>query len=291
MRRASAILAAAALLTLALSATAGGGGGRLQPANLGPLVNTRADEVDPFVTADGLSLLYATNASGTFDLMRATRASTLGKWKAGKPLADFNTKDADERSPFLTRAGVFYFATNQVPDEKFKDLKNFDIMQRSSGLAPQPLLQVDTRDDELFPWITATGKEFFFSRKTKEGWRLFVSKGPLYGGIGEGKLIEELSAGFHHCTLSPDALTMYLQGPLEKERLGLFRTTRKKLGGKWAAPEPLTALNSPEGEKGDMGPCLAQGGSVLYFVSDRPGGQGGLDIWSIPTAKLKAKKR
>ena len=32
---------------------------------------------------------------------------------------------------------------------------------------------------------------------------------------------------------------------------------------------------------------LSEDGKTLYFASDRPGGKGGLDIWSIPTAELK----
>jgi hypothetical protein len=290
MKRAIAIALTAALVSPVLSGAGPAGEERLQPTNLGPGVNTRSDEDDPFVTPDGLLLVYASNAPGTYHLMAARRASTLGKWKSPAQVSDVNSKHADTRSPFQIQRRFFY-ATNAVPDEKFKDLKNYDLFERSAGLAPTPLLRVDTAEDEMFPWVTPSGREFYFSRRTKEGWRLFVSKGPYYGGVSDGKLIEELAAGFHHCTLTSDGLTMYLQGPLGKDRWGLFRTTRKKLGGPWAEPTPLTALNSPEGEKGDMSPCLAQGGTMLYFASDRPGGQGGLDLWSIPTAKLKAKRK
>jgi hypothetical protein len=263
---------------------------RVQPTNLGPSVNTKEDENDPFVPAGGLSLYYASHAKGTYRLLLARRASSSGKWKAGNALVSVNSKDADTRSPFVwARDGRLFFASNKLPDEKFKDLKNFDLYERIGGREATPLLRVDTAEDELFPWCTPSGREFYFSRKTKEGWRLFRAKGPAYGAVGEGKMIEELPAGFHHCTLSSDGLTMYLQGPLENDRWGLFRTRRKKLGGKWSEPEPLTMLNSPKGEKGDLSPCLA--GSVLYFVSDRPGGQGGLDLWSVPAAKLKTKKK
>jgi hypothetical protein len=223
--------------------------------------------------------------------MQSRRSSTVGKWSGAKSLDDLNSNDADHRSPFLLPEGRFYLAANKVPDEKLKDLKNYDLFERVGGRAPTPLLKVCTADDELFPWVPPGGKEFFFSRKTKAGWRLFVSRGPAFGAIGEGKLIEELPVGFHHATLTSNGLSMYLQGPLEKGRWGLFRTSRNKVGAKWADPEPLATLNNPESEQGDMSPCLAQGGSILYFVSDRPGGQGGLDIWWIATAKLKVKTK
>jgi hypothetical protein len=287
MKRCLAIAVVTGLLAVSLPTSEAGDDELLKPVNLGA-VNTKADEDDPFVTLDGLSLFYASNTTGTFDLMRAQRQSTLGKWKAGRPIDDVNTKEADERSPFLTRDRRFFFGTNKVPDEKLKDLKNFDLYERSGGREPTPLLKVDTVEDELFPWVTATGKEFYFSRKGREGWRQYVAKGPYYGAIGEGTLIEALPLDFHHATLTPDALTMYVQGPLEKGRWGLFRTTRKKVGGEWAKPEPLSGLSHPAGERGDMSPCVS--GTTLYFASDRPGGQGGLDLWSIPIAQLKKKK-
>ena len=46
-------------------------------------------------------------------------------------------------------------------------------------------------------------------------------------------------------------------------------------------------LNHPESKKGDMQPALNADGTRLYFVSDRPGGKGGLDIWTVPTTQLK----
>ena len=79
--------------------------------------------------------------------------------------------------------------------------------------------------------------------------------------------------------------TMYLQGPLEKERWGLF--VMNKTGGVWDKPTPLEQLNHPDGPTGDRSPCLSRDGTMLYFASDRPGGKGGLDLWVIKTAELR----
>ena len=81
---------------------------------------------------------------------------------------------------------------------------------------------------------------------------------------------------------------MYLQGPLEKGRWGLFVSTKTNDG--WGKPEPLDTLNHPEGPTGDRSPNLSRDGSQLYFASDRPGGQGGLDLYVIATKELVKKK-
>src|SRR5205823_1458432 len=148
----------------------------------------------------------------------------------------------------------------------------------------------DTEDDERSTWLTADGKELYFSRKTKDGWRVHVARragatGPQ--GFGEPELVEGLPADFHHVTLTPDGKTMYLQGPLDKDRWGLFVSNKTPTG--WSKPVELEMLNHAEGKRGDMSPSLSRDGSVLYFASDRPGGKGGLDIWAIPTKELQKK--
>src|SRR5262249_20196578 len=140
--------------------------------------------------------------------------------------------------------------------------------------APTPVMNVNTEADELHPWVTGDGKSLYFSRRTKEGWRVFVTTrdgtmGP--GGWGEPAAVE-LPVNFHHATLTPDGKTMYLQGPLEKGRWGLFVSKREGKG--WGKPEALEALNHAEGKTGDRSPNLSRDGRLLYFASDRPGGKG-----------------
>jgi WD40-like Beta Propeller Repeat len=266
-----------------LSQAPAGDAESIKPINLDK-VNTEADEDDPFLAADDLSLYYASNTSGTFDILVAQRRTAGAAWLPGKRLR-LNSKNSDARSP-LVRRGTLYFASNKVPDESLKDLKNFDLYQKTGLRAPLPILGVSEKEDELFPWITPSGNTFYFSRKTEEGWRLFAANGPVPGPIGKATVMD-LPIGFHHATVRGDLLVMYLQGPLEKERWGLFRTTRLRVGTAWGKPEPLTGLNSPEAPRGDMSPCLSADGTKLYFASDRPGGKGGLDLWMVPTAQLK----
>jgi hypothetical protein len=290
MRALSALAAALAVLIPSTSVRAQQ---PLRPVNLEQL-NTAADEDDPHLSADRLRLFYARREGGRFQLYLSERRTPAQAWTAGKPL---DGPDGEARSPFLTPDGHdFYYALKIPVRDPEGDLKkvpdNFDLVHaihlgRSRGFtAPVPVQSVCTAADELFPWLTSDGRELFFSRKTKDGWQLFVAGRPgKTGAFGEPKPVAELPAGFHHATLSRDGRTMFLQGPLEGGRWGLFRSTRNGVG-LWARPEPLEALNCPEAATGDGSPCLSLDGLKLYFASDRPGGKGGRDLWVIDTDKL-----
>jgi hypothetical protein len=63
------------------------------------------------------------------------------------------------------------------------------------------------------------------------------------------------------------------------------RSKRASAAGKWSTPEPVEALNDDSGKHGAITPCLS--GDRLFFASDRAGGKGGMDIWTVLVAKLK----
>ena len=53
----------------------------------------------------------------------------------------------------------------------------------------------------------------------------------------------------------------------------------ERVGRVWSAPRPIAALNTLHNEQS---PRLSPEGAWLYFSSDRPGGEGGLDLWRAP---------
>lgn len=268
---------------------------KLKPVNLEKL-NTEADEDDPHLATDGRSLYYSSGTKGKSEVyVAAKRVAKGGTWPAGKAVIDLKGK-ADVRSVFLTPEGKFpqqmFFATNADPLKGTRG-DNFDIyflikQFPDADFTTKTALRVCTARDEMHPWLVANGTALYFSRKDKDGWNLYVTRRP--GGAGQFNNDEKVGfpVGFHHATVTPDGKTMYLQGPLEKDRWGIFKST---LDGKaWTKPQPLEALNDPSGPTGDRSPSLSRDGTTLFFASDREGGKGGLDIWMIPTAQLSKKK-
>jgi hypothetical protein len=267
----------------------------VKPINLSAL-NTDADEDDPFVCQDGLRLFYATVVNKRQTLMLTQRKNSRQNWPAGEPV-EGPDPDTDNRSPFLTGDNHdLYFATKiaiRAPKGEAKPVENFDIVHSIKLLgttqftAPTPVQSVDTEADEMHPWITASGLEFYFSRKIADGWRVFVAGRPKRTGpFGEPKLIKELPPGFHHVTINVPGTAMYLQGPLANNRWGLFRSTRSSPRQPWGKPKSLDMLNDPEAPTGDTSPCLSRDNFKLYFSSDRKTGKGGRDLWVIDTRAL-----
>ncbi len=288
-------LPAVVLLALALYAAPADDPKPPKPANLDKL-NTPADEDEPHLASNGLSLYYSTNANKKIDMLVAQRGSASQPWPAGKPVLDINSK-GDTRSVFATPEGVYpqrlYFSTTKDLTKKDQRGDNFDLFfvtkqNARADFTFEQGLPFCTAEDELHPWLGPQG-QMYFSRKTKDGWRVFVSNRPKGGGqFGEPVLLKDLPPDFHHATLTADGKTMYLQGPLEKGRWGLFHSSATATG--WSMPEPLDDLNDAEGPTGDRSPCLSRDGALLYFASDRPGGKGGLDLWVMRTADLKKSK-
>ncbi|MFN8298746.1 MAG: OmpA family protein [Chitinophagales bacterium] len=60
-------------------------------------------------------------------------------------------------------------------------------------------------------------------------------------------------------------------------RCKLYRS--KKEGAEWGAGEELSGINAKEKTTTEPAWGVGADGDILYFVSDRPGGKGGLDLW------------
>ncbi len=199
----------------------------VKPVNLD--CNTKADEDDPFLSSSGYYLYYASNADKKFDLLVSKRSG--GKWAAGKPLGGYVQTAADDRGAFLTSDGIYpqylYYATKL--DEKGD---NFDLYVTYRGGAkqefvpPEAVNVVDTPADEQDPWLTRDGKTLYFSRKTKDGYRVFTAtrtsaKGAQ--GFADPAPVEELPTGFHHATLTAERQNDVPARPARQGPLGAVR--------------------------------------------------------------------
>jgi outer membrane protein OmpA-like peptidoglycan-associated protein len=112
------------------------------------------------------------------------------------------------------------------------------------------------------------------------------------GNFSEAKTIDNLNSNMHEgpLTMSNDGNTIYFSSESFKEndfikdkssnskqgQLYLYKAT--KSGDKWSTISLLPFNNK---NYTTANPSLSQDGKTLYFSSNRPGGQGGVDIWKV----------
>lgn len=138
-------------------------------------------------------------------------------------------------------------------------------------------LPVVTADEEtlIFTRMANNNEDFFTSKKQDNSWKksLYLSPSINTSTFNEGA----------QC-ISPDGMYLFFTGcnrPEGNGRCDIYLSKREGKG--WSAPFNLGApINTPGWESQ---PSLSADGHTLYFVSTRPGGLGGYDIWK---SELKA---
>lgn len=118
-------------------------------------------------------------------------------------------------------------------------------------------------------WYTYTDQVAFqqVAREVKPGHVIWEPASREAGGLDADDSIEQPA-------ISSDGTRMVCSAGEADGDADLF--LRRWDGTTWSPPQPLPALNSAFHE---TAPALTGDGAFLYFVSDRPGGRGGTDIW------------
>ncbi|MDP7276957.1 MAG: hypothetical protein QF363_15860 [Planctomycetaceae bacterium] len=169
------------------------------PENLGPTVNSPADEFDPAVSPDGRHLFFASDRAtarvdqtprwtttlrlvsteADFDLYQATRESADSDWGKVRPLDRLNLPGSHEGAPFVSPDGAFlYFASNRPA--RAGEPRNLDLYRarwnRGEFDSPRNLgSMINTASDETEPAVAAEGFRLVFATNRDGHDRLYQS--------------------------------------------------------------------------------------------------------------------
>ena len=109
-------------------------------------------------TATGL--LYARKGRQFYDIYHSKRTASTAAFRAGKPLSP--TRAADVRAPVLATRRNTTSPPTKCPTksqaEEFRSLMQIGFQAPLSSLG-----DVNTKADEMYPWITPGGKEFYLA--------------------------------------------------------------------------------------------------------------------------------
>lgn len=137
-----------------------------------------------------------------------------------------------------------------------------------------------------FPNDTAVNLTTFWKNKKDYRTKIYMSNGNAPTAWEKGQLVDGVNDPKFHCgnaVISDDGNTMYFTKCSEDKTLNMICKiySSKKEGDKWGEPKELP-INVNDAGVTTTQPALgkdANGNNILYFISNRPGGIGGLDIW------------
>jgi len=268
------------------------------PINLGPIVNSGSYEESSSMSADGLSLYFASpppSGVGDPDIWMTTRATKADEW--GEPVhlgARVNT-EYREQAPCISANGLeLYFASSRG----YTDI-NFDIWKTTRETTEddwgEPVKlgpNVNSNEFDFATSLSPDGLSLFLGstrgggswnadlwlttrETTNDPWGAPVNLGPTINSPAHD--------GFP--SVSADGRTLFFSGwglaPYRSGGLGsdLWMTRRAATSDNWSMPVNLGPIvNSPANE---VGPNISADGSTLYFTSNRPGGYGDWDLWQV----------
>lgn len=210
------------------------------------------------------------------------------------PALQWLAKDAQAREDYKTAANYWKSLLNRLEGRKSNSLQRLAKSQLESvefalsalenpvPIERKPLSDTVNRMQlQFFPVLTADQETLIFTGLNEGGNEdIYISKFEN----GRWSLPASLSPNINTdsnegtCTISADGHTLVFTGCNRQDGYGscdLYITYWK--GGKWSVPENM-------GEKistryWESQPSLSADGTVLYFASDRPGGQGKADLW------------
>jgi len=282
------------------------GGGRAkadftfgEPVNLGPTINTAAFENSPYISADGLSLYFASQRPGGYgsgDLWLSTRDTTEDDWAEPVNLGPLVNGPSEEYQPAISTDGLELYFGRVRGDSPALGIDLW-VARRDTTNEPwdQPVkldLIVDTTDSEAAPSLSADGLELYFcfgkwdapeislavtKRDTKDApWGVPVSLGAVVNNwpcqVDPRISSDGLLLLFSDCA-------MYSPRPGGFGANDMWLTMRETKDSDWG--EPVNLGQPVNSEFYDYCGMISADGSILYFSGNHDG-EVDDNLWQAP---------
>ena len=263
--------------------------------NLGPVVNSSANDQTLNITADGLSLYFSSDRPGGYgslDLYVATRESTDDDWGPAVNLGPtVNTPSLEGHGCISADGLALYFCSNRPGGFGSYDLwvATRETIEDDWGtpvnLGPTVNSSTYTMESSISPdgltlWFESSrpgglggGDVWMTTRPTiSNPWRPPVNLGPpVNSAVDDGDP-----------SISDDGRILFFTSgrPGGYGNYDLWVSTRKTTDDQWGTTVNLgRSVNSTDN---DLGANISVDGRTLYFNSNRAGGYGGYDLWQAP---------
>ncbi len=259
------------------------------PVNLGSTLNTIGFDGGPAPSGDGLRLYFVSDrpgGQGGGDIWVAERASLDAPFGMPDDLGPGVNDESNEGAPSLTTDELTLFFDR---DDGGIWMARRQAVGAPFGEAERLGEPVDTQFGTGFPALSSDGRTLYFAsaRPGGEGdmdiWRA------VRPSVDESfDTVENIGSPVNGA--SADAMATLSAD----DRRIVFASRRQGGAGDWdlwiaARPDAEATFGTPlnlgpgVNSAGFEGrPHLSSVGSILFFMSDRPGGHGGVDLWLVP---------
>lgn len=255
--------------------------------NVGGGINSKADEYFPSLTADGQTLVFTRNEFSDENFYSSTLKDTT--WQTAIPLEGVNTRD-NEGAQSISPDGTWlvFTACNRQDDgsQGSCDLYWSQLKNKAWTKAVPFSATINSEEWDSQPTISADSKTIIFSSRRPGGkgkediWmtaRLSNGKWTKPMNLGPG-----INTGGVEQTpfLHPDGKTLYFASDSLPGMGGLdLFVVRRTSDTTWGVPQNLGyPINTKANE---VALTVSLDGRTAYYATNRPGGKGGLDIYSF----------
>ncbi|MCG8414068.1 MAG: hypothetical protein MI746_07600 [Pseudomonadales bacterium] len=267
---------------------------QVQPTNLGPVINSSARDAEPTFTPDGQTMYFNCfdrHGEEGSDICVSHRQGD--GWSEPEIVWEVSTREHLEVEPLLSPDGQQLYIMSTRPGGKgAADIWVSDLVDGSwttprnlEGPMNSPYMDhclYFSGDDWEFAYWTSTrpggfgGNDIWMSEKVNGVWQEAVNLGPNVNS----------AAHEHHSLPSPDGNSLYVTTTREDGFGGedIFVTTRDAEGN-WGQLTNLGAqVNS---DQHDRCPAFSPDFQTFFFDSERAGGYGNKDLWSLPYSAIE----
>src|SRR2546425_850338 len=292
------------------------------PINLGPVVNSSADDNRPAISKDGLSLYITSGRPGGFgglDIWVSNRASLDDPWGPPQNLGPTVNSSSNDAAPTLSPDGhQLYFHSFRPGGCGIADIyvsRRHDRRDDFGWGPPEDLgCIVNTPYVNAGPTIfadetTGTTTLYFTVQNnppgSDQGFDIYASTGAEdEGAFGPPVLVPELSSPFRdtRTAIRRDGLEIWLSSRRPGDDVvgrsagseDLWVSTRATTSDVWSPPLNLNLVNQQLGDPPinsaafDGAPALSFDGTTLHFFSERTdlGGFGKRDLYVTTRTRL-----
>ncbi len=247
--------------------------------NLGANVNTSDNERFPDISSDDLDLYLSSDQTGNFDMYKSSRADTASSFGTPSSLgATINSADSDTGPSISSNNAALFFSSDRSGTGAQGGM---DIWLSFNSGTPGNVSAVNSTANDLAPDIHSNGLAMVFHSDRSGNNDLYVTSRTAIGNPWSTPSSLAVNTGFAEVapTVSSDGLSLFFASNRDGGFGGfdLYVATRADTASFFGDVVNLGAsINS---SLDDMAPSISSDGSILYFDSNRDGGEGGFDIY------------